>query len=58
MRHAIIALFTLVATLPASAHGLHAAPVDGHAHGPLIAALVVLPVIALLVFAIVRGFRR
>ena len=57
MRLTLAAAVTLLASLPASAHGLHAAPVAGHAHGPVVAALVVLPLLAGLIVALVRGGR-
>ena len=57
MRLTLAALLTVLASLPASAHGLHAASVDGHAHGPLVAALVVLPALAVVIVALVRGGR-
>ncbi len=58
MRHALATIPALLAALPASAHGLHAGPVDGHAHGPLVAALVALPIAALLILFIAHKFRR
>jgi len=39
---------------PAAAHGLHAAAVDGHDHGALVAGLLVLPVLAFFVVALVK----
>lgn len=58
MYHVLTLIAVLVAAAPASAHGIHAAAVDGHDHGALVAALIVLPVLATLLVALVSRFRR